>query len=272
MSESLQIGMLQMDAGPDKDENLERVGEGTSDLGGSPDIVVTPEYMMGIIDGKVTEELIQKNSEPLKSEYISTVRKIAEDHDVALLTTLYEEDEGEIYNTSVFIGRDGDLKGKYRKVHLFDAFGYKESDLFARGGEVTVIEWKDLKIGLATCFDLRFPELFRIMNSRDTDIVLIPSGFYEGEYKTEQWKAIINARAHENNFFVAGVNHPKPHFVGNSMVSSPLGYEVERFGGTEESGIVELEIHDIAESEKRMPINELTQPNFYKRFAPYDGD
>ena len=272
MPESLQIGMLQMDAGPDKEVNLERIGEGISDLRGNPDIVVTPEYMMGMEDGGVTRELVRKNSEPMRSGYVSKARELAEANGVALLTTAYVEEEDDIYNTSIFIKEDGEIGGTYRKVHLFDAFGHRESDLFSWGDGVTVVNWNGIKVGLATCFDVRFPELFRIMNFRGADLILVPSGFYAGEHKGKQWETLINARAHENNFFVAGVNHPEPHFVGRSIVSSPLGYEVERFGGDEEYGLVEVDLGEIKESRERMPIKKLARHKFYRRFAPYDGD
>ena len=272
MTGSIKLGLLQMDAGPDKHDNLERIETGLSEIDGEPDIVVTPEYMMGMEDGKVTKDLVRDNSEPIDGRYVSTAKDMAKEHGVALLTTAYVRDGKNVYNTSIFTDEEGEIAGAYRKMHLFDAFGYKESDLFSRGDEVTVIDWRDIKIGLATCFDVRFPELFRILNFRGADLVLVPSGFYEGEHKGDQWKALINARAHENNFFVAGVNHPEPHFVGESIVSSPLGYEVTLLGEDEEFRTVEIDLDEIEESEKRMPINKLTRPDLYKRFSPYDGE
>ncbi len=258
-----------MDAGPEKYENLERLERKISETEGEPDIVITPEYMMGMKEGKVTKDLIDKNSENMDSKYVSTARNIAKERSVALLTTAYITDGGKTYNTSIFIDKKGEILGTYRKIHLFDAFGHKESELFTHGAEVNLIDWRGLKVGLATCFDVRFPELFRIMNFRGADLVLMPSGFYDGEYKSSQWRTLINARAHENNFFVAGINHPKPHFVGNSMVSSPLGYEMVRLGGAEEVGLTEIEPAEIAESEKKMPTKEMAQFDLYKKFPPY---
>lgn len=271
MQRTLRLGILQIGTGPDKKQNLKKVNEKINDLEEKVDIIVTPEYLMGLKNGELSEEILEKNSEPLDSHFVNSMKNMAKQNNVSILFTTYRKEE-DIYNSSVFVDGLGKIRGVYDKIHLFDAFNHEESNFFSPGQELVVFEWKDIKIGLATCFDLRFPELFRIMGFREADIVLVPSGFYEGEYKNEQWGTLISCRAHENNLFVAGINQPKPHFVGRSMVASPLGYNVAQFGSEERVDTIEVEMSEIAEAKRRMPIKKLMRTDLYKRYDPYSKE
>lgn len=271
MSEKLKLGLLQFSTGPEKDLNLERVKEKIDGFKDRPDIVTTPEYLMGLENGEISKEILRKNSEPLDSNFVKSLKEEAKENGISILFTTYREEEG-YFNSSVFVDENGKIKGVYDKIHLFDAFDHKESDFFRRGNEVVVFNWKNIRIGLATCFDLRFPELFRIMRFKGADIILVPSGFYTGEHKTEQWRTLISSRAHEDNLFVVGVNQPEPHFVGNSMVASPLGDEVRRLGKKEEMGMVEIDLKVIDKAKRKMPIKKLLRPDLYSRYDPYKSE
>ncbi len=269
MPKTIKLGLLQIKTGPDKRDNLEKVSGLIDDFDDRPDIVITPEYLMGLREGEITTGILEENAESLESEFVQTLAGKAEELGVAMLLTTYRPVEGDFFNSSVFVDSEGEVRAVYDKIHLFDAFEHKESEFFRHGEDVVVFDWGDYKIGLATCFDLRFPELFRIMQIKGADIVLVPSGFYQGSYKSNQWRTLIGARAHENNFFVAGVNQPQPYFVGESMVCSPLGYEVDKLGVGEESKIVEIRMGEVEEAKNNMPIIDLLRSDIYRDFKPY---
>ncbi len=268
MPKKLKLGLLQFSTAPEKDQNLEIVKEKIDGFKTKPDIAITPEYLMGLEEGELSKEILERNSEPIESNFVKSFKEEAKKNSISILFTTYSKEE-EYFNSSIFVDERGKIRRIYNKTHLFDAFNHKESDFFRRGNEIVVFSWKNIKIGLATCFDLRFPELFRIMRFKGADIILIPSGFYAGEYKVEQWRTLVSSRAHENNFFVVGVNQPEPHFVGNSMVASPLGYEVERLSGKEETSIVEIDLEEIDKARGKMPVKKLLRTDFYRRYDPY---
>lgn len=268
MSNRKKLGLLQLATGPGKTQNVEKVEELLENLDDDLDLAITPEYLMGLEDGKPTRNFVRENAEPLESNFVNKFREKAAELGVSILFTMYRKDN-DYYNSSVFVDNSGRICGVYDKVHLFDAFGHKESELFQRGDEVVTFDWEGLKVGLATCFDLRFPELFRIMGFAGADLVLVPSGFYAGSHKSEQWRTLIGSRAHENNFFVVAVNQPGSHFVGESMAASPLGYKVDSLEKEKEVGTVELDFGEVAESQEKMPMDELTRSEFYRKYEPY---
>lgn len=269
LTDSIKIGLLQIGAGVSKDETLEKLEKTLDDLEGQPDIIVSPEYLMALKDGDLTHEVLEENAEPIDSGYVNALREKAEDLGCSLVFNIYRKGNNGFYNTTMCVGEEGEIIGKYDKVHMFDAFGHKESDFFEFGENIEIFEWKGYKIGLAVCHDLRFPELFRVMSYIGAEIIIVTSAFYAGTHKSKQWNSIINARAHENNTLIVAVNQPEPHFIGESMIASPLGYEVENLGKEEKSKTVEIDMEDVPDSNREVPINNMTRPEIYKKYKPY---
>lgn len=262
MATKISLGLLQIRTSKNREQNLEKAENAIDELDNTPDIFITPEYLMGLKNGNPTRDLVEKNAVSVKSEFFNSLKDKAREMGVSILFTAYLKKDG-YFNSSVFVNETGKIQRVYKKIHLFNAFGHKESDLFKRGEEIVVFDWKNSKIGLAMCFDLRFPELFRIMAFMGADLILVPSGFYSGIHKIEQWRSLIQSRAHENNMFVVGVNQPEPYFIGRSTVASPLGYEVGSLGKSEELKIVEVDMGEVPEARKEIPIEKLIRSNLY---------
>ena len=128
-----------------------------------------------------------------------------------------------IYNTSAFIGRDGKIIGKYRKVHLFPLMG--EDKNFCSGTDIRIFETDFGPMGVVICYDLRFPDIFRKIALMGAKVIFVPSEFPNP--KIDHWKTLLKARAIENQLYVFGVNtigrDESSTFFGNSMVCDPLG-------------------------------------------------
>ena len=136
-----------------------------------------------------------------------------------------------VANTSVHAGPDGELKAVYRKIHLFDVdvgdVAYRESAIEQAGGEIALGDADGVEVGLTICYDLRFPELYRILALRGARVITIPSDFTERTGR-DHWEVLIRARAIEDQVFIVAagqIGPAPPHYrsYGRSMIVDPWG-------------------------------------------------
>ncbi len=137
-----------------------------------------------------------------------------------------------MYNTTVGYEADGSLAAVYRKIHLFDALGYRESDSVAPGSELVVASLAGLRVGFMTCYDLRFPELARALAIAGADLLVLPAAWAAGPFKEEHWVTLVRARAIENTIWVAAAGQVPdpaepptraPTGIGRSLLVDPMG-------------------------------------------------
>jgi predicted amidohydrolase len=155
--------------------------------------------------------------------------------------SMIESDGGHLYNTSIFLNPKGDIAAHYRKIHLF-GYQSKEAEILTPGEDVVVADSPWGSIGLSTCYDLRFPELFRRMVDRGAMLFLVASAW--PHIRLEAWRLFNQCRAHENLAFLiscncAGVNQNKK-YAGHSMVVDPLGQVVAEGGEDEQFVTAEI--------------------------------
>ena len=172
-------------------------------------------------------------AEPLDGPFGSGLAAAAKDTGVALVAGVFEPaPDGRVYNTAVAFDDRGELVAAYRKLHLFDAFGHRESEVVAPGSVPVACVLGGVKVGLAICYDVRFPELFRALAVNGVSLVLLPAAWAAGLFKEEHWVTLVRARAIENTVWVAAVGQvPDPSEpatraatgVGRSMLVDPLG-------------------------------------------------
>ena len=118
----------------------------------------------------------------------------------------------------------GAVSTSYRKIHLYDSFGYKESDALRAGPLApVVVDVAGFRVGLMTCYDLRFPELARLLVDHGAEVLVVPAAWVAGPRKVEHWRTLVRARAIENTVFVVAAAQPGPRYSGHSMVVDPLG-------------------------------------------------
>jgi deaminated glutathione amidase len=182
---------------------------------------------------------------------------------IAGSTSERREGHDKLSNTSLHVGPDGRRKGLYRKVHLFDvtvgATDYRESDSDEPGDELVVSEAADgTKVGLSICYDVRFPELYRILALRGALVLTVPANFTRTTGEAH-WELLLRARAVENQAFVvapaqAGEYPPGQPAYGNSMIVDPWGEVLARADG-ETPGFVaaDLDFERLAEVREKLP-------------------
>ncbi|MEM3384441.1 MAG: nitrilase-related carbon-nitrogen hydrolase [Nitrososphaeria archaeon] len=260
---SLSIAVHQLSFKDDKKSNLYSI---LSYIDNSLQYLnIFPEYCMGLSSQGLTKEYVHKNAETIDGEFVSKIVSKTLEKECATIFTTYLKEKGEIYNAAILTEK-GKIKAIYKKIHLFDAFGYRESEIFSPGQEITVLDFQDFKLGLAICFDLRFPELFRIMAYKGVNLFVVPSGWYKGQYKVEQWKTLTSSRAHENVSFLVAVDQTGPLFIGHSVVVSPYGYLIKECGEEEGCFYTKLDVNEICSARKNIPVISLSKPDIYMKF------
>ena len=194
-------------------------------------------------------------SEPLEGPTVTAFRqKAAERRCHILMGSLVERDADGLFNTTVFIGPGGEIIARYRKIHLF---GYQsdETRLLTPGKEIVVVDTPWGRTGFSTCYDLRFPELFRQMVDRRAEIFLIPSAWPLA--RIEAWRLFNRARAHENLAFLvscncAGENAGK-RYGGHSMIVDPWGKVLAEGGEGGEIVMAEIDVGEAAKARGEFP-------------------
>jgi predicted amidohydrolase len=162
-------------------------------------------------------------AEPLDGPFATELARVAADRGTTVVAGMFEPGPSpeRPYNTLVVRGA---AEASYRKIHLYDSFGYRESDRLTAGAtEPVVVDVGGFAVGLMTCYDLRFPELARALVDRGAEVLLVPAAWVAGPRKVEHWRTLLRARAIENTVFVAAAAQPGPRYSGHSLVVDPLG-------------------------------------------------
>ncbi|QNL45292.1 hypothetical protein H8790_04550 [Oscillibacter hominis] len=217
-------------------EMVERAAEGMPGL----DLILLPECNNFLAHSR---EEFQRIAEPIPGPYTDAMAELAKKLHVNLLPgSITEQAEGgKVRNTAAFIDRQGNLLGKYAKIHLFDALGYKESDNMEAGSETCVLDTDFGRVGIQLCYDCRFPELARTLVLDGADILCIMAMFPGGNPlppRTDHWDTLIDAMALQNQTWVCAANQyglvGGEHPFGRSRVVDPWGTPVAVAGNHED--------------------------------------
>jgi predicted amidohydrolase len=214
------------------------------------DLVVLPELWP---QGGFSYERWEDEAEPLDGPVVEAMRAAARDVGATLhMGSFVERDEaGRLFNTSVLLGPDGATLATYRKVHLF-GFGEGEPKLMSAGDGVVVHE----RLGLATCYDLRFPEQFRLLLDGGAEVVLLVAAW--PAKRVAHWRLLAQARAVENQTYVVACNTAGTHagvpMGGGSIVVEPWGAVLAEAGEGEEVLVVDLDLDLVRATREQFPV------------------
>ncbi|MCY7325569.1 MAG: carbon-nitrogen hydrolase family protein [Microbacteriaceae bacterium] len=218
-------------------------------------LVVFPEYS-AFFEAQLGPESVAA-AEPLDGEFVAGLAAIAKVLGVHLVAGMLETttDPARLSNTLVAVDPGGVLIAKYRKMHLYDAFGQRESEFVVAGPieppETFTVD--GLTIGLQTCYDIRFPEVTRRLADAGVDVVLLPSEWVRGPLKEQHWRTLVTARALENTVYIAAADQAPPIGAGNSMIVDPMGVELATVGEQTDVGIAWVSRSRIEEVRTRNP-------------------
>ena len=228
---SLRVALVQEASGLDPRANRARLVELVPD---DADLVVLPEAFARDF-GEAGSD-VSEYAESLGGDFDDAVARVAGERGTTVVAGMFETapDPGRPFNTLVMRGA---ATADYRKVHLYDSFGYRESDRLTAGPiDPLVVDLGGWRVGLMTCYDLRFPEFARALVDRGAEVLVVPAAWVAGPRKLDHWQTLVRARAIENTVFVAAAAQPGPRYTGHSLVVDPLGDVLAE--AAEEPGLV----------------------------------
>lgn len=247
--------VVQFAGSTDVEANLDRIQVLVADAAGAgAELIVVPEAAMH--DFGAPDLPLGPVAQPLDGPFVRDIRRLAHQVRATIVAGMFEQsdDAERPFNTLVVAGPDGEVVGTYRKAHLYDSFGYRESDRLSRGDvEPTVVPIGEFRLGLMTCYDLRFPEFSRALVDRGADILVVPAAWVRGPLKEDHWTTLLRARAIENTAYVVAAGQTGPSYVGCSAVVDPMGVTVCALGDEEAVATCDLDPARIESVRARNP-------------------
>jgi predicted amidohydrolase len=227
----MRAAAVQLNSTDEYDRNLEAAGRLVRDAAADgAELVVLPEKwtVLGSPDA------LRSSAEPLDGPALTAASEWARELGIFLVAGSVPEvvrGQDKLANTSVMFGPGGERRAVYRKIHLFDVdvgdVAYRESAIEQAGGEIALGDADGVQVGLTICYDLRFPELYRILALRGARVITVPSAFTERTGR-DHWEVLIRARAIEDQVFIVAagqIGSAPPHYrsYGRSMIVDPWG-------------------------------------------------
>lgn len=264
------VSAVQLNSNQDKQENLQKAVRYIEEAAQSGSkFIVFPEYMNYISSKKEALE----HAEMIPGPTTDLLAKKAKELNVFIHcgSMLERLDNEKAYNTSVLINDQGEIIAKYRKMHLFDidvegVVTYKESDLIEPGNDVVMAETSIGNIGLSICYDLRFPELFRKLMLKGSEILVVPAAFNLGT-GIHHWETLLKARAIENQCYLIAPgqigSYEGNSTFGSSMIIDPWGIVIARASDREGLITAEVDREYIAKLRSQLPCLKNRRPSLY---------
>jgi predicted amidohydrolase len=257
----MRVAAVQMNSTSDVAGNLESAERLVrAAAGDGAELVALPEKWNQLGPGALVAEC----AEPLTGSSIGAARGWARELGVALLAgSIVERDEGEehLFNTSVLIDPEGEVVARYRKIHMFDVdvggVSYRESEYEQGGTEIVVGEALGVPVGLTVCYDVRFPELYRILALRGALAITVPAAFTAVTGRVH-WEVLLRARAIENQLFVIapgqhGTTPPHYDSWGHSMIVDPWGQVLAMVEDGDGHAVADLDLNEIDRIRSQLP-------------------
>jgi deaminated glutathione amidase len=232
-------------------------------------LIAFPEFLMSYSPGEQNAAQLASLAESIDGPFVSALRDAAKGSETVLLATIYETCAvpDRVFDTALWIDAGGGIAAVYRKLHLYDAFGFRESDKFQPGADIAPpVECADARCGMMICYDLRFPEMARMLALDGADVLFAPSGWVQGDMKLDHWQTMIKARALENGCYIVAPDQTGNIFIGHSLVVDPFGRIVADMGDKEGLEIIDLDLAIVAEAREKLPLIKNRRAEVYTKY------
>jgi deaminated glutathione amidase len=265
------IAFAQIESNTDKKTNLQTalrlIGEAKKR---GAELLVFPEFLMAFSPASQTAAELTGIAESIEGPFVRSLCAAAQAADIAVVATIYETAAvaNRVYDSAAWIDAAGNIAATYRKLHLYDAFGFKESDKFHPGDDVApLVRLGETRCGMMICYDLRFPEMARMLALQGADLLLAPAGWVAGDLKVEHWQTMIKARALENGCYVVAPGQIGNIYIGHSMAVDPLGRTLVDLGERTGLEIIEIDLKLVRETREKLPLLQNRRTDVYARHA-----
>lgn len=246
-----------MRSSQDKQDNLLKSIEIIADAAdGGAELACFPEFQMAFSPSSQSAKELATIAESIDGEFVTALARAARKNRIGVVAAIYEKGASQrVYDTAVVLSPAGTVSSVYRKLHLYDALGFKESAKLARGKKIQgPVKTRAGNVGLLICYDLRFPELSRILTLRGANVLVAPSAWVQGEMKEEHWLTMTRARAIENGSYLVAPDQVGNIYCGRSLVVDPFGVVVVDMGQREGMEIVDIDSKRTIEVRKSLPL------------------
>ena len=278
------VALVQMKSSEDKDENLKLSLDFVKEAAKKKaNLICFPEFQMAFSPRSQSVKELTKIAETIdNSNFVLTLGEAALRNRINIIATLYEKNtkkssssssssrttinqfENRVYDTAVIINSNGVIYSVYRKLHLYDALGFRESAKMIAGNSIEKpVKTPTGNIGLMICYDIRFPEVSRILAINGADILAVPSAWVHGIMKEEHWQTILKARAIENGSYVVAPDQVGHIFSGRSMVVDPFGIVTLDMGNREAMEVIEIDKSRIQKARESLPLLKSRRTDVY---------
>lgn len=248
----MRVAVVQLTSSTDSVANRARIDQALAGIDTDVSLVLLPEAVMHDF-GDVDHDLARA-AEPLDGPFVALLAAHAQRLGAVVVGGMFEAAESLPFNTLVAVDADGEVAATYRKIHLYDSFGYRESARLSAGGlQPTVVEVDGFTVGLMTCYDLRFPELGRALVDAGAEAFAVPAAWVQGQDKLHHWRTLLTARAIENTVPVLAAAQSGARYVGHSLVVDAAGRIVEEAGDGDDLLLADLDADAIAEVRRINP-------------------
>ena len=195
-----------------------------------------------------TPKKLASLAETINGNFVTTVAKAAKDNRIQVIGSFYEKSrkKDRVYDTSFVINQSGKVISTYRKIHLYDALGFRESDKMTSGSKIAKPVMTSLgKVGMMICYDLRFPEMSRSLAVAGSEVLVVPSAWVKGNMKEEHWITINKTRAIENGCYVIAPDQVGNIYCGRSLVVDPYGKVLLDMKKKQGIGFVNIDLNKV---------------------------
>ena len=268
----LKIALCQMNVIDDKEENIKKAKSMIEkSIEEHADFIVLPEMFNCPYSN---DKFIEYCEEEKSSQTLFNISKLAQENNVYILAgSIPEKEDDKLYNTSYLFNRNGEIIGKHRKMHLFDIdvkgkITFMESDVLTAGNDVTIANTEFGKIGIGICYDVRFPELARLMALEGALILFYP-GAFNMTTGPAHWELLFRARALDNQVFCVGVapalnKDASYHSFGHSIITNPWGEIIAEADENENLIISEIDLDEIKKIREELPLLKNKRKDLYE--------
>jgi predicted amidohydrolase len=264
------IALIQFKASTDKNQNLKLILNYIKKASKhGAELCAFPEFMMFYTSSSQSPSKLASLAETIDGKFVNSIANSAKENRIQVVGTFYEKSKkkNRVYDTSFLINKSGKIVSTYRKVHLYDALGFRESNKMTPGSKIMLPKQTTVgKLGMLICYDLRFPEMARTLVSAGSEILVAPSAWVKGKMKEDHWITINKTRAVENGCYVIAPDQVGNIYCGRSIVVDPFGKILLDMKKREGIGIVNISLGKVKQTRKLLPLLRNRRTDLYSNF------
>lgn len=263
----MKVAIVQFKASTKKETNLKKIIDYIIKAAEKKaTLVAFPEFMMFYTNSSQSSKQLATLAETITGNFVTSIAKCAKENHIDVVGSFYEKStkKDRVYDTSFIIDKNGKVISRYRKIHLYDALGFRESDKMIKGSKIAKpVSTTIGKIGMMICYDLRFPEMSRSLAVAGSEILVAPSAWVKGNMKEEHWITINKTRAIENGCYVVAPDQVGNIYCGRSLAIDPYGKILLDMKKKQGIGYVNIELKNVKQIRKILPLLKNRRTDIY---------